>query len=146
MRHIDDVDELLDSYDGDYVNDLKLRLRTVEASLQQIRNRQLASPGYARAIRAMTKPFSPPHPEDPEHFDIADSFRALSIDSAPSYPGFRGRSSAAMLVKAAVTLKSSGRTPEQQIRHTAPLGPEPWMKQVCLRRLLKYKNPKISVM
>jgi hypothetical protein len=144
VGHIYDVGELSDSYDTDYVNELELRLKTAEESLRQMKNRPTIPPLHVTAIRAFAEPFTPPHPGDSEFADIADSFRALSLDSEPSDPGFQGKSSAAMLVKAAVAVKSGSEHPEPQIRYKAPLAPEPWMKPVCLRLWLSCKEAKIS--
>ncbi|KAJ7707047.1 hypothetical protein B0H14DRAFT_3172756 [Mycena olivaceomarginata] len=56
---------------------------------------------FTRGIRALANPFLPPHPDDSAFNDIADSFRALSLNS----PGFQGKSSPAMLVTIAVGIK-----------------------------------------
>ncbi|KAJ6523981.1 fungal-specific transcription factor domain-containing protein [Mycena capillaripes] len=59
--------------------------------------------------------------------DIADSFRALSLDSSPLDPGFQGKSSAAMLVKAAVTVKPRRENLASQI-YRSQLAPKPGIK------------------
>jgi hypothetical protein len=121
-----------DSYGSNYVADLERRLKTAEASLQQSKPCPPMPPLYARAIRSIEKPFSPPHPEDSEFADIADSFRALSLGNAPPDPGFRGKSSAAMLVKAAVVVTSGGGTTAPQTCYRTPPATEPWTRPVCL--------------
>ncbi|KAJ7915228.1 fungal-specific transcription factor domain-containing protein [Mycena leptocephala] len=117
-----------DSYGSNYVADLERRLKTAEASLQQSKPCPPMSPLYARAIRSIENPFSPPHPEDSEFADIADSFRALSLGNAPPDPGFRGKSSAAMLVKAAVVVTSGGGTTAPQTCYRTPPATEPWTR------------------
>ncbi|KAJ6523987.1 hypothetical protein B0H19DRAFT_1200773 [Mycena capillaripes] len=58
---------------------------------------------------------------------IADSFRTLSLDSSPLDPGFQGKSSAAMLVKAAVTVKPRRENLASQI-YRSQLAPMPGIK------------------
>ncbi|KAJ7906448.1 fungal-specific transcription factor domain-containing protein [Mycena leptocephala] len=131
VRNVGDAAELsasYDSYGSNYVADLERRLKTAEASLQQSKPCPPMPPLYVRAIRSIEKPFSPPHPEDSEFADIADSFRALSLGNAPPDPGFRGKSSAAMLVKAAVVVTSGGGTTAPQTRYRTPPATEPWMR------------------
>ncbi|KAJ7486872.1 fungal-specific transcription factor domain-containing protein [Mycena latifolia] len=93
-----------DSYDNDYVQNLKLRLERAEAALRET-PRPGVSPVMGRAIRSLTRPFTLPHPDDSAFIDIADSFRALSLGGPCPDPGFQGKSSAAMLVKAAVEVR-----------------------------------------
>ncbi|KAJ6453248.1 fungal-specific transcription factor domain-containing protein [Mycena vitilis] len=85
----------------DYVEDLKLRLESAEAAIQP------PAPGqpsmYIRAIRLIAKPFTPPHLDDAEFIEIADSFRTLSLESQHD-PGFQGKFGAGMFVKAAVAV------------------------------------------
>ncbi|KAJ6523985.1 fungal-specific transcription factor domain-containing protein [Mycena capillaripes] len=59
--------------------------------------------------------------------DIADSFRTLSLDIPPVDPGFQGKSSAAMLVKAAVTVKPRRGNLASQI-YRSQLAPKPGIK------------------
>ncbi|KAJ7840058.1 fungal-specific transcription factor domain-containing protein [Mycena olivaceomarginata] len=110
------------SYDNDYIEALKQRLQTVEASLRQLTHlARPQAPLFARVIRSTAKPLLPPDPEDSEFLDVLDSFRVLSIHSAPTPdPGFRGKSSAAMLVKAAVEVKAGGLQVKSQLNHRIP--------------------------
>ncbi|KAJ7645200.1 fungal-specific transcription factor domain-containing protein [Mycena polygramma] len=105
--HMHNPGELSDSYSDDYINSLKLRLKAVEAALERAGSREPERRDmFTNAIRTLVQPFSPPHPDDSDFIDIADSLRALSLSSPPPDPGFQGKSSAAMLVKAAVTAKA----------------------------------------
>ncbi|KAJ7915216.1 fungal-specific transcription factor domain-containing protein [Mycena leptocephala] len=116
-----------------------------EASLQQSKPCPPMSPLYARAIRSIEKPFSPPHPEDSEFDDIADSFRALSLGNAPPDPGFRGKSSAAMLVKAAVVVTSGGGTTAPPTRYRTPPATEPWTRPSILSGRSSHALPRVPV-
>ncbi|KAJ7064935.1 fungal-specific transcription factor domain-containing protein [Mycena amicta] len=69
--------------------------------------RQAKSPGVqlvTNAIQRLNSPFPEPHSDDLAFIDVENSFRALSIDH-PAAQGFQGKSSGAMLVKAAVDLR-----------------------------------------
>ncbi|KAJ7033764.1 fungal-specific transcription factor domain-containing protein [Mycena alexandri] len=102
-----DVDAVSDSNDAEYVEILKLRLGVAEAALTR---QEAAQTGLAfRAIRSLAQPFPPPHPDDAGFLEIADSFQALSLDGVSRDPGFQGKSSAAMLVKAAVEIKPANK-------------------------------------
>ncbi|KAJ6613998.1 fungal-specific transcription factor domain-containing protein [Mycena sp. CBHHK59/15] len=104
-----------------YVEDLEQRVKAVEALLQtrNIRGSQdpkpisppkAISPGVQLlriAIRKLNSPFPAPHSDDWTFAELDESFRALSIDNAFNL-GFQGKSSPAMLVKAAVDLKRGG--------------------------------------
>ncbi|KAJ7131189.1 fungal-specific transcription factor domain-containing protein [Mycena epipterygia] len=89
-----------------YIEALETRLKTVEAILEKKRNEK--SPGVqllSNAIAQLNSPYPPPHSDDLTFADIDESFRALSIDNTAAQ-GFQGKSSGAMLVKAAVDLKN----------------------------------------
>ncbi|KAJ7486889.1 fungal-specific transcription factor domain-containing protein [Mycena latifolia] len=116
-RAVYDSEPISDLYDNDYVENLKQRLEHAEAALA-------GPPLISRAIRSLTKPFTPPHPDDFGYIDIADSFRALSLEGPPPDPGFQGKSSAAMLVKAAVEVKPGQTSRSQIIDQNRP--PKPW--------------------
>ncbi|KAJ6534118.1 fungal-specific transcription factor domain-containing protein [Mycena capillaripes] len=120
------LDESSHPYDSGYIEPLKLRLQVAELSLQQAYQPQPQVPLFAKTIRNLVKPFSPPHPDDSGFLDIADSFRVLSIDSSPPDPGFQGNSSAAMLVKAAVEVRANTDILELQSRHRNRPPPRPW--------------------
>ncbi|KAJ7458327.1 fungal-specific transcription factor domain-containing protein [Mycena galericulata] len=93
-----------DEDEDDYIENLLERLEAAETKLRQT----APEPSMIPLINRLTQPISPPHPDDTEFTDIAESFRALSLDSPPADPGFQGKSSAAMLVRAAVSAKSGG--------------------------------------
>ncbi|KAJ7167929.1 fungal-specific transcription factor domain-containing protein [Mycena filopes] len=112
-RVVPHTEDLSNSEDEDYVDALKLRLETAEAALKRQEEAQM---GLAiRAIRSMARPFPAPHPDDAAFLEIADSLQAISLDDQPRDPGFLGKSSAAMLVKAAVAVKPPNKpwTPPQ---------------------------------
>ncbi|KAJ7662628.1 fungal-specific transcription factor domain-containing protein [Mycena polygramma] len=116
---------LEEAYDSDYVVNLKLRLQEAEASLRELSYRE--PPLFVKTIRGLVKPFAPSHPDDAAFLDIADSFRTLSIGSPVPDPGFQGKSSAAMLVTAVVTVRSGAETPEpRRGRHGNRTTPKPW--------------------
>ncbi|KAJ7458289.1 fungal-specific transcription factor domain-containing protein [Mycena galericulata] len=113
-----------DSDGGDYIEDLLVRLEVAETTLQQTLARE---PAVLHHIRLLMKPFLPPHPDDSEFTDIAESFRALSLEGPPPDPGFQGKSSAAMLVRAAVSVKSDQpRQSHSFSRDTKPWALKPW--------------------
>jgi hypothetical protein len=120
------------SYDNDYIEALKRRLQTVEASLRQLTHlARPQAPLFARVIQSTAKPLLPPDPEDSEFLDVLDSFRVLSIHSAPTPdPGFRGKSSAAMLVKAAVEVKAGGLHVKSQLNRRIPPAKPFYLKPV----------------
>jgi hypothetical protein len=134
-----DWEEFSDSYDTDYVEDLKQRLQTAELTLQRKKHSESGQPHlFAKAIRALVKPLSPPHPEDSASIDIADSFRALSIDSPFPDPGFQGKGSAAMLVKAAVAVRPRNENGESHARsHRNLSAPKPWTFKSVSPRLVR---------
>ncbi|KAJ6514308.1 hypothetical protein C8R47DRAFT_1090905 [Mycena vitilis] len=113
--------ELSDSYPDDYISSLQLRLEAAERVLERASNRDM----FTNAICTLVEPFSPPHPDDAEFSDIADSLRALSLTSPPPDPGFQGKSSAAMLVKAAVTAKAPVEVPTRRTT-LKPWALKPW--------------------
>ncbi|KAF7341688.1 Zn(2)-C6 fungal-type domain-containing protein [Mycena sanguinolenta] len=107
MWHVYTRETNFSESDSDLVNALQSRLETAEASLRQIQ--AVLPPLFKKVIQSMDKPLAPPHPADSEFIDIVDSFKTLSLDSnSASDPGFQGKSSAAMLVKAAVEVKTGG--------------------------------------
>lgn len=123
---------LSDANSSDHVKALKLRLRTAETALRQAQRRDSVGI-WSRGITRLVAPFAPPHPDDSESIDIADSLRALSALSldAPPDPGFQGKSSAAMLIKVAVSTRLSvlGDSP---VRTPDRMTPKPWtLKPVC---------------
>ncbi|KAJ7467436.1 hypothetical protein B0H11DRAFT_2239440 [Mycena galericulata] len=75
-----------------------------------------------RSIRRLNLPFSTPHSEDLSFIEITDTLQSLSLNN-PGDHGFHGKSSQAMLVKAAVDLKSAPRNPNAS-RVSTP--PKPW--------------------
>jgi hypothetical protein len=88
---------------------LESRLKTVEALLEKTRSEK--SPGVqliSNAIHRLNNPFPAPHLDDLTFADIDESFRALSIDDT-AVQGFQGKSSGAMLVKAAVDLRKANK-------------------------------------
>ncbi|KAJ7453265.1 fungal-specific transcription factor domain-containing protein [Mycena galericulata] len=113
-----------DSDGDDYIESLRGRLDAVERTLHQTLARE---PTVIRHIHGLTHPISPPHPDDSEFNDIAESFRALSLEGPPPDPGFQGKSSAAMLVRAAVSAKSDQlRQSYSFYRDTKPWALKPW--------------------
>ncbi|KAF8153683.1 hypothetical protein K438DRAFT_1778033 [Mycena galopus ATCC 62051] len=93
--------------DHDHVARLKQRLNDAEAALGQLKKGETSKPTWIdRAFNWLAGPFTL-HPDDAAFVDIVNSFQSLSLDSTSADPGFRGRSSAAMLVKAAMSVKPS---------------------------------------
>ncbi|KAJ7366071.1 fungal-specific transcription factor domain-containing protein [Mycena albidolilacea] len=126
LGHIDNPSEFLDESVTAYVESLTVQFETAQTSLKRLEARRADPPLYARAVRNLVTPFTPPHPDDSGFIDLADSFGALSLDGAPPDPGFQGNSSAAMLVKAAVDVKTGGHL-ESHRRHRMPPAPRPWV-------------------
>jgi hypothetical protein len=113
-----------DPKDQELVKNLKQRLKSAEAALRQIKNGDTGNKSVIDlAINRLTRP-SHLHPGDTDFADITDSFRSLSL-SAPADQGFQGKSSAAMLVKLAVSVKPcpSDLSKPSQTQSTAP---RPW--------------------
>ncbi|KAJ6453724.1 fungal-specific transcription factor domain-containing protein [Mycena sanguinolenta] len=102
--------EKLPDLDSESVHALQSRLERAEASLRQIHDRApVLPPIFKKIIQSMSKPLAPPHPADSEYLDVVDSFKTLSLHTNSSLdPGFQGKSSAGMLVKAAVEVKTGG--------------------------------------
>ncbi|KAJ6566112.1 fungal-specific transcription factor domain-containing protein [Mycena capillaripes] len=126
-RRAREPDPPLDSQYKDYIETLQQRLKIAEASLRQ--QHQLRPPPLVTtAIKRLSRPFTAAHPEDSVFADIAESFRALSLDGVPADPGFQGKSSAAMLVKVAVSAKPgpASQRPQQRIDHPNAATPRPW--------------------
>ncbi|KAJ6550405.1 fungal-specific transcription factor domain-containing protein [Mycena vulgaris] len=92
-----------------YVEALEARLKAVEALLEKKKTGR--SPGVqliSNAILRLNSPFPAPHSDDLTFADIDESFRSLSINNTAAQ-GFQGKSSGAMLVKAAVDLRSGSK-------------------------------------
>ncbi|KAJ6578197.1 fungal-specific transcription factor domain-containing protein [Mycena capillaripes] len=92
-----------------YVEALENRLKTVEAFLEKAKSEQ--SPGVqliTNAIHRLNSPFPAPHSDDLTFADIEETFRALDIDNTAAQ-GFQGKSSGAMLVKAAMDLRNGNK-------------------------------------
>ncbi|KAF7369602.1 Zn(2)-C6 fungal-type domain-containing protein [Mycena venus] len=124
-----DPNDLSESYSSEYIESLKLRLEIAQEALQYARANPRAPEEldlFTRAIRALVEPFRPPHPDDSEFTEIADSFCALSLDGMPPDPGFQGKSSAAMLVKFAVTTKSGNQSTEPGLHSKSRPTAKPW--------------------
>ncbi|KAJ6550239.1 fungal-specific transcription factor domain-containing protein [Mycena capillaripes] len=123
------IQEPSDAYSSDYVKTLKSRLEMAEIALRQAQSRDSADT-WSRGIAALVKPFPLPHPDDSGFIDIADTFRALSLDNATPDPGFQGKSSAAMLVKVAVsarlTVLSHSRVCDPDRTEPKPWTLKPW--------------------
>ncbi|KAJ7475062.1 fungal-specific transcription factor domain-containing protein [Mycena latifolia] len=95
-----------------YVEALETRLKTVEALLEKQNTDR--SPGVqliSNAIMRLNSPFPAPHSDDLTFADIDESFRSLSINNTAAQ-GFQGKSSGAMLVKAAVDLRNGTIPPD----------------------------------
>ncbi|KAJ6564659.1 fungal-specific transcription factor domain-containing protein [Mycena capillaripes] len=124
-----------------YVNILETRLKTVEALLRESNIVQTAGsphssdgamqdtqgPGVqivTQVIRRLTSPFPVPHSDDFSFHNLAESLESLSIDN-PGSRGFQGKSSQAMLVKAAVDLKSQTAS-SPAVRTVVPPPSKPW--------------------
>ncbi|KAJ6586239.1 fungal-specific transcription factor domain-containing protein [Mycena sp. CBHHK59/15] len=132
-----------------YVEGLEMRLQTIESLLRAVNARPVngsenestdsASPRsqvtainmMTRAIRSLNNPFPAPHSDDLIFVDVEESFRSLSLDN-PSDQGFQGKSSGAMLVKAALDFKTgqfkSSTTPKKPASGPAPKtwNSKPW--------------------
>ncbi|KAF7342061.1 Zn(2)-C6 fungal-type domain-containing protein [Mycena venus] len=92
-----------------YVQALEARVKAAEALLEKAKAER--SPGVqliSNAIHRLNSPFPTPHSDDLTFADIDESFRALSIDNTAAQ-GFQGKSSGAMLVKAAVDLRNGSK-------------------------------------
>ncbi|KAF8191051.1 fungal-specific transcription factor domain-containing protein [Mycena galopus ATCC 62051] len=122
-------DSLPQTYDSDFVKSLELRLETAAASLRQIQHHTLLRLSLSpKIIRSFAKPLAPPHPEDSDFLDVVDSFRTLSLQSDP---GFQGKSSAGMLVKAAVEAKIGEERFPPILRDPTPPAPDrPWERHL----------------
>ncbi|KAF7366439.1 Zn(2)-C6 fungal-type domain-containing protein [Mycena sanguinolenta] len=93
-----------------YVQALETRVKAAEALLAKAKAEK--SPGVqliSNAIHRLNSPFPIPHTDDLTFADIDESFRALAIDDTAAQ-GFQGKSSGAMLVKAAVDLRKKNST------------------------------------
>ncbi|KAJ7855132.1 hypothetical protein B0H14DRAFT_2754916 [Mycena olivaceomarginata] len=92
-----------------YVQELENRVKTAEALLEKAKSeRSPAVQLISNAIHRLNSPFPTPHSDDLTFADIDESFRALSIDNTAAQ-GFQGKSSGAMLVKAAVDLRNGSK-------------------------------------
>ncbi|KAJ7673665.1 fungal-specific transcription factor domain-containing protein [Mycena polygramma] len=126
-----------------HVKDLNRRLKSAQECLRQRDgNQRIRTPFQVDiAITRLSKPFTRSHPDDSAFLDIADSFRALSLDGVGADPGFQGKSSVAMLVKLALSAKSV----PPEIKHacsspqrSAPPNPRPWT-------LKSWETPSVSL-
>ncbi|KAJ7436693.1 fungal-specific transcription factor domain-containing protein [Mycena latifolia] len=123
-----------------YVQALENRLKTVEALLRESNMVQTAGsaqsdsappkngPGVellAQAIRGLNTPFPAPHSDDLSFVKIAEDLDSLSLNNPGSH-GFLGKSSQAMLVKAAVDLKRGHSTTPSTSSRQIPLTLKPW--------------------
>ncbi|KAJ7110599.1 fungal-specific transcription factor domain-containing protein [Mycena epipterygia] len=115
-----------------YVHSLENRLKAVESLLHGSTDSPPSSsastpdkgPGVeliSRAIRGLNSPFPAPHSDDLAFAEITGSLQSLSLNNPGDY-GFQGKSSQAMLVKAAVDLKSGPTASSTRI----PLPAKPW--------------------
>ncbi|KAF8193968.1 fungal-specific transcription factor domain-containing protein [Mycena galopus ATCC 62051] len=102
-----DPKQFLTPKDQDHVARLKQRLNDAEAALGELERGETSKLIWIDpAVNWIANPFTP-HPDDAAFVDIVKSFQSLSLDSTHADPGFRGRSSTAMLVKAAMSVKPS---------------------------------------
>ncbi|KAF7354319.1 Zn(2)-C6 fungal-type domain-containing protein [Mycena venus] len=126
-----------------YVQSLETRLKTVENLLKESNIVSSSAPLdsaledlngtgvelITRAIRGINRPFPAPHSDDLSFLDVAESLESLSLDN-PSNHGFQGKSSQAMLVKAAVDLKTqkvAAAPSATSSRTVSPPTPKPWV-------------------
>ncbi|KAJ7063966.1 hypothetical protein C8F01DRAFT_1129985 [Mycena amicta] len=130
MAHLLDPDDaVVAADDQEYTQSLQAKLKRAEEELYQ--ERRDGEQGtwflYPRAVRLLLMPFPPPHPDDAGSHDLVDSFMSLSLDGPPD-PGFQGKSSMGMLVKAAVAAKPSRvSTPDERVYPSQRgYGPKPW--------------------
>ncbi|KAF7355872.1 Zn(2)-C6 fungal-type domain-containing protein [Mycena venus] len=130
-----DEELTLSPKDADYVETLKQRLKAAEAALQNCQTGK--SSLVHRALQRLAKPFPAPHPEDDAFDDIADSFRTLSLDNAPADQGFQGKSSAAMLVKVAVSVRPNPASMEPICRGPKHTTARPWTAK-------PWQNPSVT--
>ncbi|KAJ6567550.1 fungal-specific transcription factor domain-containing protein [Mycena sp. CBHHK59/15] len=132
-----------------YVEGLEMRLQTIESLLRAVnarpvngsenestdsvspRSQAIAISIITRAMRSLNNPFPAPHSDDLIFADVEENFRSLSLDN-PSDQGFQGKSSGAMLVKAALDFKTgqfkSSTTPKKPASGPAPKtwNSKPW--------------------
>lgn len=99
-----------------------MRLEAAEAALKEMRARAPATEG----IKHLTEPFAPPHPEDSDFIDLADTFRTLSVERKLTDPGFQGKSSMAALVKVAVAKKPRVEGSRTMMYSRNPTASKPW--------------------
>ncbi|KAJ7136887.1 fungal-specific transcription factor domain-containing protein [Mycena epipterygia] len=93
-----------------YIEALEAQVKTLEALLDKARTEK--NPGLqliANAIHRLNSPPPAPHSDDSAFAEIDASFRALSINSYSIDQGFQGKSSGAMLIKAAVDLRDGAK-------------------------------------
>ncbi|KAJ7153942.1 hypothetical protein C8R43DRAFT_1106610 [Mycena crocata] len=134
-----------------HVESLENRLKTVEAMLRESSTitsgssdsspaqssptgcSNFVGPGIqliTSAIRGLNSPVPAPHPDDLTFAKVLQSLNSLSLDN-PGDHGFQGKSSQAMLVKAAVELRSSHTRPSARNRMPPPAKPwttKPWAR------------------
>ncbi|KAJ6549039.1 fungal-specific transcription factor domain-containing protein [Mycena vulgaris] len=125
-----------------YVQSLEKRLKTVESLLRDshsgdiigtLHSSQASAPKdgpavelISHAIRRLNSPFPEPHSDDLAFVEISQDLDSLSLDS-PGSNGFQGKSSQAMLVRAAVNLKDSHATPSSAAtQRCVAFASQPW--------------------
>ncbi|KAJ6477825.1 hypothetical protein C8R47DRAFT_1139572 [Mycena vitilis] len=122
-----------------HVEDLIRRLESAQECLRQREGTQSAFQ-VDIAISRLTKPFTRSHPDDSAFLDIADSLRALSLDGVAADLGFQGKSSVAMLVRLALSAKS---TPPK-IRHACSSPQRPATPNARPWTLKSWETPTVS--
>ncbi|KAJ6552571.1 fungal-specific transcription factor domain-containing protein [Mycena vulgaris] len=80
-------------------------VREVKAEIPNIDGPTASFHILRMALRSVTAPPKPPHAEDLLHLELARKFQKLSVEDPPG-PQFIGKSSGALLVKAAIDLKA----------------------------------------
>ncbi|KAJ7745801.1 fungal-specific transcription factor domain-containing protein [Mycena maculata] len=121
---------------------LETRLETVESLLRAsnpnpdtiLRKGSGILEMITEGIRGVNEPYPTPHSEDLGFTDVADSFELLSLSNSTEH-GFQGKSSQAMLVKAAVDLKLNSKTfnASNGSRPAKPWNIKPWLEGYPIR-------------
>ncbi|KAJ6628328.1 hypothetical protein B0H10DRAFT_1940523 [Mycena sp. CBHHK59/15] len=111
-----------------YVQALETHLAAAEALLQQenidgnsISNQNTSIMGIQlirNEIHHLISPFLALHSDDLAFIDIQESFQTLSINNSED-PGFQGKSSDAMLMKATIDIKSRGKSPPKVVKSSS---------------------------
>ncbi|KAJ7792224.1 hypothetical protein B0H14DRAFT_2931881 [Mycena olivaceomarginata] len=97
-----------------YVQELENQVKTAEALLEKAKSERTML-----STDLLNSPFPTPHSDDLTFADIDESFRALSIDNTAAQ-GFQGKSSGAMLVKAAVDLRNGSKKKNESLLASVP--------------------------